>query len=276
MIATLLPRKSAVGLAMLGAAATVAPAAASVVDNPHFKALGMIVVWGGDATGVPIVSDFILDTGSGAADIDLIAQNGQAVVTGSFIPLDSPLSGEQGAPVRIRSIAGGGRIDADTNGDRVMDDTDAFGSFGLRNSTDNRTRRMELDTSFYVASNLPFSIDATATPQGSTTIADLQRVRATLSVTLSGDDGVPFGVAAQFPHTSGATGGRRMNRRRLSSMTGGFNVFNGNQATAASVGTLAEQSVRFDLNYRYNFGNVDLSQGVIDVEAEVVYTLYMP
>lgn len=253
-----------------------APAAASIIDAPHFKVLGLIVVWGGSDAGSPIAADFIMDTAPGSADRDFIAEDVRAVMTGTFLPLDAPLNENQGAPVRIRSIAGGGIVDADTNGDGVMDSADSFASFGLRNSTDNRTRRMEIDTSFYVASNEAFYIDATVAPVGATTVTDLERVRATMVVTLSGNDGVPFGASAQYPHSTGATGGRRMNGRQLSTMVSGFNVFRGNQATAATPGSLADQSVRFDIAYRYNFGVVDLSEGTLDIEAEIIYTLYMP
>ena len=252
------------------------PASASVVDSPFFKALGMVIVWSGNDAGVPVASDFVIDTGPGNTDTDLIAGDVEAVVTGSLVPLDAPGSGVVGAPIRIRGITGGGRRDSDSNGDRQLDASDSFASFGLRGGTDTRMRRMELDSSFYVASNTRFFIDATASPVGSTTLADLQRVRGTMSVTRDGNDGLAFGSAAQYPHTGGPNGGRRMNGRRLSSLAGGFTVVRGNQPTAASRGSIADQSVRFDLTYRYNFGNVDLSEGTVDIEAEVVYTVYVP
>ncbi|MEM7766049.1 MAG: hypothetical protein AAF253_01005 [Pseudomonadota bacterium] len=258
------------------AAGALSTATASIVDDPRFKTLGIIIVWGGDDAGTPIVSDFVMDTSPGNLDADLIAGDVSAVVTGTLVPPGSPVLENQSAPVRIRSIAGGGRVDTDTNGDGVLDSNDSFGSFGIRASTDNRTRRMELNSSFYVASNTAFHIDATATPVGATTNADLARVRGTLRVELSGNDGLPYGSAAQYPHTGGETGGRRMNGRRLSTLLSGFTVFRGNQATAAIPGSISEQSVRFDINYRYNFGNVDLSAGTVDIEAEVVYTLYVP
>jgi len=252
-----------------------APATASIVDAPHFKVLGLIIVWSGNPSGVPIASDFIMDTSAGNLDQDLIAEDVRTVITGSLVPHDSPLSGNQGTPVRIRAIQGGGRIDADSNGDQIMDASDSFAAFGIANRTDNRTRRMEIDSSFYVASNVPFHIDARASPVGATTMADLDRIRGFLSVTLSGNDGLAFGASAQYPHSGGPTGGRRMNARQLSRIQG-WTVFRGNQPTAALPGSIADQSVRFDIRYRYNFGVVDLSEGTLDIEAEVVYTLYMP
>ncbi|MBR9834900.1 MAG: hypothetical protein GYB42_06860, partial [Alphaproteobacteria bacterium] len=54
------------------------------------------------------------------------------------------------------------------------------------------------------------------------------------------------------------------------------NIFSGNRRTARAPGSIADQSVRFDQTYRWNTGNIDLSQGVIDVEAEVVYTVFIP
>ena len=49
-----------------------------------------------------------------------------------------------------------------------------------------------------------------------------------------------------------------------------------NRRTAASPGSIADQSVRFDLDYRWNTGNIDLSDGTFDVAADVVYTVYIP
>jgi len=274
----LLPLRPAAFVVGIAALALVSvPAQAAVTDSPHFKALGMIIVWGGDASGQPIASDFILDTATGAGDADLIAGDVQAVVTGSMLPPDAPISGNRGAPVRIRSIAGGGRVDADSNLDGVMDANDTFSAFRLRNNSDINTRRMEIFSSFYVASNVPFSIDGVATPLGDTTPDQMNRMRAYFDgVTVAGDDGLPFGSAAQFPHSGGVTGGRRMNGRRFSNFTTPRPVFRGNQRTAASRGSLADQSVRFDFRYRYNSGNVDLADGVFDAEAEIVYTVFIP
>lgn len=257
-------------------------ASAAVSDNPHVKVLGLVVVWGADGTGsAPIASDFVVDTGTGGSaatsgDADLISQDVHTVVSGTLVPLDTAFPAGAGQPMRIRNVPGGGAFNTDVNADGVMDASDAFSAFRIGNNTDTRIRRAELTTSFYVASNAPFWIDATATPLGSTNAFHFNQMRLLLSVTQSGNDGVAFGSAAQYPNSGGAAGGIRANNRRLSTMAGGWNVFRGDQRTAASRGTLAEQSVRFDARYRYHSGQLDLADGVFEAEAEVVYTVYLP
>ncbi len=253
------------------------------VDRAQFKVLGTVIVWGADeaAGSVPVVSNFVIDTGAGTSaatsgDTDLIGASVFTVVTGSLAAADDGLGGNNGTPLLIQRPLGRGNFLTDTNGDRIMNDADAFSSFGLRGNTDLDTRRAEITSSFYVASNTAFSIDAQASAVGATTPDMMNRLRLWLSVTVSGDDGLAFGSAAQYPHSAGPTGGSRATGRRLSSMTTPYNVFRGNQQTAARRGTLAEQSVRFDLLYRYNDGPYDLSEGAYNAEAEVVYTVYVP
>jgi hypothetical protein len=261
------------------------PAAASILDSYQARIQGTVIVWGADAAdpsaGVPVVSDFILNTGPGntaatSGDHDLIAGDVHTVVTGSLTPVSNSWHAGQGAPMRLNALAGQPNFLTDTNGDGVMDASDSFSPFRIRAASDTNVRRMEIETSFYVASNIRFSIDAQATPTGSTTPAELQRVRLTLSTTQSGDDGIAFGAAAQYPHTAGPSGGSQANNRSLSTMVVPRRVFLGNQRTAAARGSLADQSVRFDLLYRYNHGNTDLSDGTFDIGAVVVYTVYIP
>lgn len=271
-------RSIAAGL-LLGHAAA---ARADVTDRPGFRIEGVVVVWAADSSGAaPIVSDFIIDTGAGnsalsSGDTDLILGNVAPVVTGELTRFDRTISDGQGAPLRVQRVVGGG-FTTDFDGNGVMDAADTFSPFQLRGNSDINTRRMEIFSSFYVASNVAFAIDGVAAPLGNTTPDQMNRMRAYLDrVTRTGDDGLAFGGQAQFPHTGGETGGRRMNGRRLSQFTTPRPVFRGNQRTAASRGTLAEQSVRFDMRYRYNSGNVDLADGVFDAEAEIVYTVFIP
>jgi len=271
-----------IGIAAALALGTAPVATADTTDRPGFSVQGMVVVWASDAAGAaPIVSDFIIDTGAGnraatSGDTDLIAGDVHTVVTGSLDRFDSQIVDEQGAPLRVQRVVGGG-FTTDFDGNGVMDADDTFSAFGLRNNSDINTRRMEIFTSFYVASNVPFSIDGIATPVGDTTPDQMNRMRAYFDgVTVSGNDGLLFGNAAQLPHSGGITGGRRMNGRRLSNFTTSRPVFRGNQRTAASRGTLAEQSVRFDFRYRYNSGDIDLADGVFDAEAEILYTVFIP
>lgn len=280
-------RRGAVSLSALSYLVLMAsaPSGADPMDRPGFTVTGMVVVWGADqassTAGVPIVSDFVIDSGIGnsattSGDTDLITGDVHTLITGSLTPVSDSWSSAQGSPMILRRLDGQPNIRTDSNNDGVMDADDSFGAFRLRSASDTNTRRMETTSSFYVASNAAFNIDATATPLGGTTNADLNRVRLLLRTVQSGDDGLPFGAAAQFPHSAGAAGGSQANNRRLSTMTAGRRVFRGNQRTAAIRGSLSEQSVRFDLRYRYNSGNIDLSDGVFDVEAEVIYTVYIP
>ena len=277
------PKSADFFLAVAALCLVVAPARADVVDSTRFRIDGAVVVWAADPTsGVPIVADFVIDTGTGnsaatSGDADLIAGDLMTVVTGSLEPADENVANRQGAPLIIQRPVGTGNFLTDTNSDGVMDADDSFSAFRLQGSSDVNTRRMEIYSSFYVASSVPFRIDSIATPIGATTPDQMNRMRAYLDgVTVSGDDGIAFGSAAQLPNSGGPTSGRRLNGWRFSQMLTPRNIFRGNQRTAASRGTLADQSVRFDFRYRYNSGNIDLSDGAFEAEAEIIYMVYIP
>ena len=284
-MANLPSRATKIAAATAICATIAAPAMPSVNDNLSFNVQGIVVVWGADdfdpAGNAPVVSDFILDTGTGntaatSGDTDLIAGDVHTVITGSLVPTEDATVSDNGTPFRVQRIPGGG-FTTDPNNDGIVTESDLFGAFTIRNNSDINTRRAELFTSFFVASNIAFSIDGQATPVGTTSPDAFNRMRLRLRVTQSGnDDGFSFGSSAQFPHTAGAAGGSQANFRRLTTMATQRRVFQGNQRTAAAPGTLADHSVRFDLTYRYNSGNIDLSDGVIEAAAEVVYTVYVP
>lgn len=254
-------------------------ASAQMTSNQRFEARGLVIAWAADANGnAPIVSDFIIDTGIGTSaassgDTDLINTDVHTVVTGTL----SPVAGSaNGAPLRITNIPGG-RIDIDNQPNGILDAGDTFDAFQLRQGSNVNTNRGEIFSSFYVASNTGFSIDAQATPLGDTSATAFSRIRLQLRVTAAGNDGLAFGSAAQFPNTGDTPqAGTRANNRSLSQMVTPVRVFQGDRRTARSVGSIAQQSVRFDARYRYNSGAYDLSDGVIDAEAEVVYTIYVP
>lgn len=252
------------------------PSTGGVLDRPAFDMDGMVIVWGADSTqGTPIASDFILE--DGGANTDLIADDVFTVVTGTLDALDETYANGTGATLVIQRIQGGPNQNTRANGDRVTSVDDTFTAFQLRNNTDVRTVRSEIESSFYVASNKAFSIDATSSAVGDP--ADLDLVRLRMRVDETGTDGgLSYGASAQLPHTNNAAdGGVRFNGyRRLSRMTSGENLFNGNRKTARLPGSIADQSVRFHLTYRWNTGNIDLSEGTFDVEAEVIYTVYIP
>ncbi|MCF6328654.1 MAG: hypothetical protein L3J02_02485 [Henriciella sp.] len=133
--------------------------------------------------------------------------------------------------------------------------------------------------SFYVASNVPFAIDAQAfTPTTFTEFILLLITRVELGVTISGDDGLSFGLQAQAPHSGGGQSGFATSQR-LWDLRTSRNMFTGNQRTALSLGSIADQSVRFDAEYSIaanNLNGYDLSLGTFDFEVEIVYTVYVP
>jgi hypothetical protein len=247
----------------------------SVVDRPHFNVDGVAIVWAADASGTaPIVSDFIID--SGGADTDLINGDVHTVITGSLAATDNAFPDGTGATLRIQNSPGGGNQNT-RQGDRFTSAADVLNPFRLNGATDVRTIRSDILTSFYVATNKAFNIDVVAAPVSDP--ADLNLIRVRMRMTQSGtDDGLAFGSAAQIPHSSNtnSSGVQWNGYRRLSTLTAGRNIFRGNRRTASSPGTIADQSVRFDLDYRWNTGNIDLSDGTFDVEADVIYTVYIP
>lgn len=258
---------------------------ADVIDRPHFDVEGLVIVWAADATSnAPVVSDFVLDTGSGttaagSGDIDLISTDAHAVVTGTLISTQDGLASATGGMPFILTDTSEGTINTDTNGDGMVSGADAFTSFGIQDISDARVDAVRQSSSFYVASNVPFAIDAQAfTPSTFTEFILLLITRMQLSVTQSGDDGLAFGASSQLPHSGGATGGISPSLR-LWDLRFARNVFTGNQRTAATPGSLADQSVRFDAEYSIAAANLtgyDLSLGTFDFQVEVVYTVYVP
>ncbi|MEM6535312.1 MAG: hypothetical protein AAF613_06685 [Pseudomonadota bacterium] len=252
------------------------PSAGSVADRPHFKVDGVAIVWAADSAGAaPIASDFIIE--DGGANTDLIGTDVTPVLTGTLDPLDDSYADDAGATLRIQRIADGPNQDTRANGDRVTDASDSFTAFELDATTDVRTIRSDIFSSFYVASNKAFNIDVVSSAVGDP--ADLNLIRLRVRIRTNGTDGgLSWGSASQRPHTgnSATSGLTWTNYRRLSNLTGGQTLFTGNRRTAIAPGTIPDQSVRFDLDYRWNTGNIDLSEGVFDVEAEVEYTVYIP
>ena len=258
---------------------------ADIIDRPHFEREGLVIVWAADpASNAPVVTDFILDTGSGSTaaasgDTDLISTDAHAVVTGTLISTQDGVASATGGMPFLLTGTSRGTIDTDTNGDGVVSGDDAFTSFGIQDISDARVDAVRQSSSFYVASNVPFAIDAQAfTPSSFTEFILLLITRMQLSVTQAGDDGLAFGASAQLPHSGGATSGIAPSLR-LWDLRFARNVFTGNQRTAANPGSLADQSVRFDAEYAIAAANLtgyDLSLGTFDFQVEVVYTVYVP
>ena len=251
------------------------PAMTDMVDRPHFRVEGVAIVWAADSSdNTPIASDFIVE--DGGTNTDLIGTDVHTVVTGSLDALNESFADGTGATLRIQNVPGSGN-QTTRQGDRFTSASDVLNPFQIGNNTDVRTIRSDILSSFYVATNKAFNIDVVASAVGDP--ADLNLIRLRMRMTESGNDGgLAFGSAAQLPHTgnSAASGMQWGGYRRLSLLTGGSDIFRGNRRTAQTPGSIADQSVRFDLDYRWNTGNIDLSDGTFDVEAEVVYTVYIP
>jgi hypothetical protein len=267
---------------------------ASVIDRPFFQVLGVVVVWGGtdyDENGgtAPVVSDFVLLTpASGSAGADLIAGDVYSVVTGSLTPIsDSGTAADSTAvfdPV-TGETSGGTFTDNGTAG--VLDAADTLTAFGIDASTDISGGLVGThNSSFYVASNAAFDIFA----QSSNVIAtgdfladgvDDTNIAFGMSVNVAGDDGLAYGGNAQDPSTGGT--GVLAAIDSLDDMSTQTKVFDGGQRTAASIGNLAAQSVRFDSVYTLDADTVTagiqgyaLSMGVGTLQADVTYTIFVP
>lgn len=259
-------------LVIQGAPVLTPSAEASVLDNLFFRVLGLTLVWGADSGGTaPIVSDFVLMTSpSGTAGDDITAGDVHTVITGTLDPVPVSAGAGEGYPLEVINETSGGVFTDD--GDGVLDAGDSLTAFGIDVTTDIATDSTSLARSFYVASNTSFDINAAASVVTSGLTAGLGDIGLSCGITTSGTDGtITFGANSQDPTVGGSGFSCPAN---LSSLAGaGTIIFDGGQATAASVGTIATQSVRFDLNYNFTY---DLSMGTGDFDVDVTYTIFVP
>jgi hypothetical protein len=264
------------------AGASLVPGHAAVVDNPHFKVLGLVIVWGADGydgtDDAPVVSDFVIDTGTGATaaasgDTDLIGgEDVYTVVTGSLTPTSDAAASASAFDI----------IENATGNEVTSSDDTNFARFDVAGN-EVGIDDAAINSSFYVASNVAFGIDGQATADTTDGDFDLNNIGFEMSVTDAGTDGsITFGGSAQFPHSGGADSGFDA-LTTLADMATATSVFRGDQRTAASSGTIAAQSVRFDATY--TLGNwdgtnftpgYDLSAGAGEIEASVTYTVFVP
>lgn len=264
-------------LACLGSALASGSSSALTLDNPNFKVDGVIIVWAADSSGTaPVVADFIVGNDQSAPD--LIGIDARAVVTGTLDPTEDATAAG-GMPFVITDTTSGD-INTDTNGDGRITEADSFTPLGLQGITDARVDASRQYSSFYVASNTAFNIDAVSTPPG--TFLDfilLNIIRMNLSSTVNGSDGgVDFGDSAQAAHTGGPNTGFAA-ETTLWNLRFAQTLFTGNQRTAATPGSIADQSVRFDAEYAISAASLtgyDLSLGTFDFTVEVTYTAYAP
>ena len=258
---------------------------ASVIDRPFFKVLGTVVVWSAtSSTSGAVVHDFIINTSAGDGDADLIAADGQAVVTGTLVPFAANANGA-----------------FDANDDGTLD-----ASLAVTDSIDAQIGSYQ--SSFHVASNTLFNIKAVAddfAATGDFVEADViddngtpldplddvnlgpnyaDNITLELTAVDNGTSGtVDFGgPKAQLPYTDAAAafgdftvGGTAT----LEDLLTEDDVFEGTRRTAQAAGSIAEQSVRFDAVYNLqdDAGNgYDMSMGFGELSARVTYTVYVP
>lgn len=259
------------GATLAMSTAAVAPAHASIVDRPHFKVLGVVIVWASDNTvagGTPIATDFVINDDAAGDDTDLIggsAVDGRTVVTGTLTPTSDSST----------SVGLGTVLDLENgSGTFASIDTESPSGFSAFNVTGASLTgdALTYNSSFYVASNTAFSINGLASVENQSGDFDLDDIGYDLDVTVNGTDGtVTFGGSAQNPN------GTFPAIADLSALNTATPVFQGDRRTAASTGSIVEQSVRFDATYTLGAGGAyDLSQGAGEIEAAVVYTVFVP
>lgn len=261
------------GAALAASTAAVAPANASVIDRPHFKVLGVVIVWAADEdTGTaPVATDFVIDTATGSGDTDLIGGtdvDGRTVLTGSLTPTADATSSVGIGSVLSIDETGGNIATVDTN------TPSAFNAFDPSDATVSADA-MTYESSFFVASNTAFAINGVAsevTQDGDFTMANIgYDMDVTVSDSAVNNGGLAFGGNAQNPN------GDFGNFENLAAVNGSVPVFLGTRKTAATAGSIVDQSVRFDATYTLGTGGAyDLSQGAGEIQADVVYTVYVP
>lgn len=263
-----------------------APMASSdVLSTQRFQIDNLVIVWSANEAGnTPIVSDFILDS-QGTPDIDLIATDAFTVVTGTLNSTNNNI-GVGGFPLEFTGSASGD-FDTDTNNNGSLDAGDVLTAFQLDADFDIASSTPR--TSFYVASNSAFNISAEITDVQVDPVftafsnAFLGFVDLVMEVAPVGaqrtDGGFSYGSAAQTPHTDGEQGGFITPIDLLDLVNTPTTIFEGNQRTAATPGSIADQSVRFDISYPLvgaTIGGYDLSLGVVDFGVTVEYTVFIP
>jgi hypothetical protein len=286
-------RKGAFGL-LFGSTLAVAPAQASVIDRPFFRADSIVIVFGAsdfeENGGVaPVVYDFyLLNSASGNAGQDLIDADGVSINynTGRYNPIQN---GEgSGWEFQINNPTFGGQFNS-AGPHQTLDANDSYNAFGLDESTDIDLLGGGARASrFYVASNAAFDIFGEASnlqTTGDFSSLDYTNIRYRLRINRTGGSGVNrWGQMAQDPSLggSGIVLGQNGTLFTLDDLSGGpQKVFDGGRRTASSPGSIMQQAVSFQSRYNLlgagiNGNNYDFSQGIGSISADVTYTIYTP
>lgn len=275
---------------ILSAVLAISAGQAEIVDNPAFQINGLVVVWSADSAGnAPIVADFVVSpVGTGTPDQDLIAADAFTVITGTLNSTGGTAA-DGGFPLEFTGSPSGD-FTTDTNGNGRLDAGDVLSPFELDADFDVTSSTPR--TSFYVASNTAFNISAEVTDVQVDPVftafsnAFLGFVDVVMQVAPVGAPGtsrtdgtISYGSAAQPPHSDGELAGFSTPVDLLDLLNTPTTVFTGNQRTAASRGSIADQSVRFDISYPLvgaTIAGYDLSLGVLDFGVTVEYTVFIP
>ena len=257
------------------------------VDRPFFRAGPVVVIFGGsdfqeNDFEAPIAADFYLldNVSSGNIGNDIITGD---VFTVNF-PFD-PIHGEDaGWPFEIQNPTFGGEYTSNPSF-QVLDENDSYSAFGIDSSTDIDLLGNQVRFAwFFVTSNAPFDIFAESNnlvATGDFAALDYSNIRYQLI--LRSPASTTIGQASQNPSTGG--GGIVLGNQfadTLDDLSGGpVKVFDGGRKTARARGSIAAQAVGFASIYRLigspiNGGNYDLSMGVGNLSADVIYTVYAP
>lgn len=216
----------------------------------------------------PVVTDFIVQ-GTGGVSTDLIGIDGRTVaaVSGNLIPTtDAAYTSNSLANFRVMGSPTTPIIAIDTEA------LSSFDAFELNSATVMRSANdLSYWSDFFIASNTPFNITTNVTEVQTSGDFDLGDVL--LSVEIQRADAnapVPYGASAQDPDPVYSP------LQSLADLDG-VDIVQSAKSTAASNGTIADQSVRMQLIYEIANGQqINLSHGYGTVIADVTYTAYAP
>ncbi|MEM1146943.1 MAG: hypothetical protein AAGH49_04070 [Pseudomonadota bacterium] len=246
-------------------------AQASTLDRPHFHVAPMVILWAADDSDgtAPVVVDFIVEDASGV-DTDLIAANGRTLLTGSLTATPDAAGAVQRGIEWVVRASGEDLVTIDTLSPA------AFSAFSLDDDPRTFARDSNHASAFFAASNTPFSIRAIASVLGSPVNFGLSDIDFESSISSNGiHGGLSYGTSTSNPSIT-----RLPTGRPLSDFTGeGLDVFVASEATAAAPGSIAQQSVKFEVGYIFDTdlnGAFDLADGYGEIQAEFTYTAYVP
>ena len=232
----------------------------------------MIIIWGADdsTAEVPIAFDFIVDNGS--TESDLVMATGRALASlpsGNLVPTaDAVGSVGVGSLLGVEAAPGtGGYVQVDTN------TNDPIAAFQLGTGTTLMSNEHMREFSyFFLASNTPFHISANAVTISQSGEFDLSDITLRSNHAVSSNSlQMPFGSSARH-------GGTHIQNYTLAELNGVDIYQRPNRGTARDPGSIADQSIKFNLVYRFRGegDDYDLSMGFGDIHAEVTYTAYVP